>query len=1494
MRNWSPALLAILLGACAEATQAPLEPEVIEEPGNGLRIVIAPLSVPGVGNVCYDFSVALQSGEVLWSVGNPGVSVPADGQAACSADFGVPDGSMVYAGFCDPTSPTHTIRLWVDSVWGPGADISEDEPLTDWSNPCPPPTGCALEAQCEADTYTNVTFDLAVMRRGQQGFFDIGVAFSDIFCSARLDCSYDAEGQDPITLLHNPSTGQREQTALLGLTCTAGSDAETELYASDVRVTCGSEAWAATQLQGLSGFCINDGSGESAVPEFFGNQISIDLEYDRDEFGTKRLSYGGSRWRRDSEGQYDRAIFPAIGADSLPWDGAVLEFPIGPIEEGGPLGIVATLVDIDPSRITNVSGSPFDSVMPAFTGAKTTLFARSNVGWEARQDLVSPEGVVALAALSIDPETKTLLAHDPVSNDGRLWIYQRLQDSSVTGIFYGGPRRVDVPSGWSCDFDQQVRHGLLVGSCNTPDGLKAVVTRLAEVGAGTSPVGPEVLLLPSESTLGGNGQRGADETRPLIVDGSHLLLQLTHEGQNRVGLATWTPENPTGYWSTSWAETDMETWLEAGPCLGERCLPWGANGANGLAWYAFAVRSGGGSMVTGRAMIAFSGAAQLSWTETDFGNQLSFSYDPKSMPLVSWQAYGSHYVLMPSSATRDGQLRLVRLGATSRSWNPIAANLDVPAELEAYGLRRVGTGVELYLRGPGLLAQVKVTGLDGGTAAVLMEHMPLDDSTRLVEEASNSLRLDDDVLNPTPCNTLFTTRAYSAEYNELEGQNISTTGANAFWSLEPQNFGELTRGVPMPKSAAAAQTWPLASVVRRQASVDFCVDEGGPEIIGGRFAYAADFTRNGLEVTAMPTSSVRWAQTQAGWVPTPLPAPQTPAVSEPQRKGLFLNFPAGRWPNDGSGALHAIGFQYVFDPARVRTDALEEGIVAAPVVARRVSGNWEVTQVPNVPAGLGLVMPTYLDAATQALIAEARGPYGTATLIYRRGGGAGQLLSYDSTPIIFEAPLWSTCGVLAVGQGVLAMRCERDGRPDSVYMIDLGNLPDSVLTRVPLELPNPPSNSDLAGYSPSRIESGAIVDGSHAVLQVVYESTNGSGSIRKLVRVSNDTGAPNPWTGRFHEASTAGESLMANRTGNGFYIGRDQNNAASFVAKSVDLQWRNLGDPLVAWTAGGKSLALVNNQVSIAQGGSENRLELVQLDNDGSALRIVYAVNTFGGFLEIGALRATALGYEALATANGSGQLVRIRVSLPASPGSPSVSLEGITGTNWPSLAPGPSQNIDLADDALNPAPCAGWLGTDYTDPDGPGVSTYWTEQSGQLVGQSLPDGLGELGLEGTEYAFQPESQPTQFDFSPAVGPGNAWAVDRFPDDPIWQFGTYRDNESFLCSAGACNKRYWNIALGFDPLAKNCSVEFMATAGEVGEFVKGSRPGPGAWPVIRFKAKLTGAQESDNVICRQNPLDGVNSGVVTDYMSLQDVQFCHGFDGTSVWTEPGCETVFPR
>jgi len=216
----------------------------------GLQIAVAPLSLPGIGFACYDLRVQNDLEQTVWSRGTA-ATFPTDTTTVCSSSFGNTEGGdITYIGPCDATEADSTdgktalnrVTVWVDGLYDDaGADIG------DYRNPCAWPDGCELSFECTENEDVLVTFDLTIMRSANQGFFDIGVNFEDVFCSAKADTCYPGDPATPIELLgHSGRAGAtdadadgRYRTGVSALACTAGPGAEsTVLRMSAVEIVC--------------------------------------------------------------------------------------------------------------------------------------------------------------------------------------------------------------------------------------------------------------------------------------------------------------------------------------------------------------------------------------------------------------------------------------------------------------------------------------------------------------------------------------------------------------------------------------------------------------------------------------------------------------------------------------------------------------------------------------------------------------------------------------------------------------------------------------------------------------------------------------------------------------------------------------------------------------------------------------------------------------------------------------------------------------------------------------------------------------------------------------------------------------------------------------------------------------------------------------------------------------------------------------------------------
>ena|GEM_PF-3348620 len=227
--------------ACAESSPTP-------RPEPTVSLTVAPLELTGVADAVYDLSVTNADDEVVWT------------RRLTSTGYGDGAGSLSYVGTCDAsdhdadpaTDQPNTVTLdlvgvYADRVASPGAfgdaaptDVSAGAPLQ-----IVEPGALSKDVDCVADADVRVDFSLTVARPANQGFFDIAVEFSNIFCSAKLDCTYpdaDSDGVDePILLLQQPGGG-RGPTAVMGFACTAGAgDVDTTLYLDDVVLACDGE-----------------------------------------------------------------------------------------------------------------------------------------------------------------------------------------------------------------------------------------------------------------------------------------------------------------------------------------------------------------------------------------------------------------------------------------------------------------------------------------------------------------------------------------------------------------------------------------------------------------------------------------------------------------------------------------------------------------------------------------------------------------------------------------------------------------------------------------------------------------------------------------------------------------------------------------------------------------------------------------------------------------------------------------------------------------------------------------------------------------------------------------------------------------------------------------------------------------------------------------------------------------------------------------------------
>lgn len=204
-----PCLALPLFAACSSESSRPDGPH--------LSIQVAPLALSTIDEVSFTLRVDNADDDLVW-----------EKSGLLSTKYGTGKGDLTYIGPCDADASPNDVTLTIDTLTANGIPLT----AADWQNPTP----VTLTAPCTENADTPVAFNLTVMRSAVQGFFDIAVNFSDIFCSAKVDCQP--------TLLHDPATSQRGLTAVFAFACTSGENQKTSLYLDDVRVECGTPVTA--------------------------------------------------------------------------------------------------------------------------------------------------------------------------------------------------------------------------------------------------------------------------------------------------------------------------------------------------------------------------------------------------------------------------------------------------------------------------------------------------------------------------------------------------------------------------------------------------------------------------------------------------------------------------------------------------------------------------------------------------------------------------------------------------------------------------------------------------------------------------------------------------------------------------------------------------------------------------------------------------------------------------------------------------------------------------------------------------------------------------------------------------------------------------------------------------------------------------------------------------------------------------------------------------
>ncbi len=213
-------------------------------PETGFRIETAALTLDQATDACYTITV----------YNDAIANLPADTvvklEHICGSQYGF-ETAISYVATCDaqggngaPDFKPNTVELVLEHICSGGAC---DDPIaptnavatSEFVNPCPANAPCQQDVVCRENADVAVSFDLTIMRDAEQGFFDVAVDFSDLFCSAKFDCRDDQD--ELISLLHDCDGERADFTAVLAVACTRGASAEaasTTLYMDSIVIAC--------------------------------------------------------------------------------------------------------------------------------------------------------------------------------------------------------------------------------------------------------------------------------------------------------------------------------------------------------------------------------------------------------------------------------------------------------------------------------------------------------------------------------------------------------------------------------------------------------------------------------------------------------------------------------------------------------------------------------------------------------------------------------------------------------------------------------------------------------------------------------------------------------------------------------------------------------------------------------------------------------------------------------------------------------------------------------------------------------------------------------------------------------------------------------------------------------------------------------------------------------------------------------------------------------
>ena len=160
-----PFIAAVALAACAKSGGG-------NPNATSVRVEVSPLSLQNIVDAEYTLAVWNGDNELVW-----------EKTGLRSTRYGNGEGDLAFVGPCDGDANDNRVELTITALY----ELGDPNPITDWQNPTA--VGPLVQSfTCVPNRDVPVTFNVTILRQANQGFFDIGVTFDDIFCSAKLDC----------------------------------------------------------------------------------------------------------------------------------------------------------------------------------------------------------------------------------------------------------------------------------------------------------------------------------------------------------------------------------------------------------------------------------------------------------------------------------------------------------------------------------------------------------------------------------------------------------------------------------------------------------------------------------------------------------------------------------------------------------------------------------------------------------------------------------------------------------------------------------------------------------------------------------------------------------------------------------------------------------------------------------------------------------------------------------------------------------------------------------------------------------------------------------------------------------------------------------------------------------------------------------------------------------------------------------------------------------